>query len=69
MIIGKDPIAQEAISERVMEVSNKLENAIGGVDRLINDEKNVASLGTTLENLSSITGSLDGILYDMKDGK
>jgi len=68
-IIGKDPIAQEAISERVMEVSNKLEDAIGGVNRLISDEKNIDSIGMTLENLSSITGSLDGIVYDMREGK
>ena len=69
VVEGKDPIAQEAISERVMEVSNKLENAIGGVNRFINDGKNVDSVRITLENLSSMTGSLDDILYDMKEGK
>jgi len=69
VVVGKDPIAQEAISARVMEVSNKLENAIGGVDRLINNEKNIDSIGITLENLSSMTGSLDDIIYDMKEGK
>lgn len=68
-IIGKDPIAQEAISARVMEVSNKLELAIGGVNRLISDEKNINSIGATLENLSSLTGSLDGIVFDMREGK
>lgn len=69
VVTGKDPIAQEAISSRVMEVSNKLEQAIGGVERLINDGKNVDSIGTTLENLSSMTGNLDDILNDMKEGK
>jgi phospholipid/cholesterol/gamma-HCH transport system substrate-binding protein len=69
IIIGKDPIAQEAISTRVMEVSNKLENAIGGVDRLINDGKNVESIGETLENLSSLTGSLDEIILEVKEGE
>ena len=69
VVAGKDPIAQEAISVRVMEVSNKLENAIGGVNRLINDGKNVDSIGATLKNLSSMTGSLDEIIYDMKEGK
>lgn len=68
-IIGKDPIAQEAISERVMEVSNKLESAIGGINRLISDEQNINSIETTLKNLSSLTGSLDGIFYDMREGK
>jgi len=69
MVIGKDPIAQEAISERVMEVSGKLEDAIGGVNRLISDQENIDSIGTTLKNLSSLTGSLDSIVYDMKAGK
>ncbi|MBN1870148.1 MAG: MCE family protein [Candidatus Omnitrophica bacterium] len=69
IVLGKDPIAQEAISARVMEVSNKLENAIGGIDRLITDKNNVDSIGTTLKNLSSLTGSLDGMVFDMKEGK
>lgn len=68
-IIGKDPIAQEAISGRVMEVSDKLETAIAGVSRLISDQKNVDSIGTTLEHLSSMTGHLDDIIYGMKEGK
>jgi phospholipid/cholesterol/gamma-HCH transport system substrate-binding protein len=68
-IIGKDPIAQEAISTRVMEVSNKLESAIGGVNRLISDQKNIDSIGATLEHLSVMTGSLDDILVNMKEGK
>jgi phospholipid/cholesterol/gamma-HCH transport system substrate-binding protein len=67
-VIGKDPISQEAISSRVMEVSNKLENAIGGVNRLINDGQNVDSISTTLANLSSMTTSLDEIISDMKEG-
>ena len=69
IVIGKDPIAQEAISARVMEVSTKLENAVGGLDRLISDEKNIDSIGTTLENLSSLTGSLDSLVLDMREGK
>lgn len=69
IVIGRDPIPQERISARVMEVSNKLESAVGGIDRLISDEKNIESIGITLENLSSLTGSLDDIVLDMKDGK
>jgi phospholipid/cholesterol/gamma-HCH transport system substrate-binding protein len=68
MVIGKDPIAQEAISARVMEVSNKLESAIGGIDRLISDERNVDSITTTLASLSSMTANLDDIICDMKKG-
>jgi phospholipid/cholesterol/gamma-HCH transport system substrate-binding protein len=69
VILGKDPIAQEAISQRVMDVSNKLENAIGGIDKLIRDEKNVESIQTTLAKLSAVSTKIDDILKDMKEGK
>lgn len=67
--VGKDPIAQSAISERMMEVSMKLENTISGIDRLVSDEKNIESFGKTLENLSLLTGSLDNILYNVSEGR
>jgi len=67
-IIGKDPIAQEAISERVMEVSNKLENAIASVDKLISNEQNIDSISGTLENLSSMTGNINDIIVSLKAG-
>jgi len=68
-IIGKDPIAQSAISERMMEVSNKLESAVAGVNRIISDEKNIESIRTVLENLSLLTGSLDDIIDSVSEGK
>jgi phospholipid/cholesterol/gamma-HCH transport system substrate-binding protein len=52
-----------------MEVSSRLENAIGGIDRLVSNEKNIDSIGAALENLSLMTGNLNGILLDMKEGK
>jgi len=67
--IGKDPIAQAMLSERMMEVADQLENTISGVNRLVNDERNIESFGTTLENLSLLTGSLDDILYNVSEGK
>lgn len=68
-VIGRDPIAQSTISERMMEVADRLENAIGGFDRLVSDERNIESIGNTLENLSLLTGSLDTILYDVSEGR
>jgi len=68
-VLGKDPIAQSTISERMMEVSDKLESAVAGVNRIISDEKNIASIGVTLENLSLLSGSLDDIFYSISEGK
>jgi len=67
--VGKDPIAQAAISERMMEVSNKLESAVSGINRLVSDERNIESFSTMLENLSLLTGSLDDILYNVSEGQ
>jgi len=68
-VVGKNPIAQSAISDRMMEVSDQLENTISGINRLVSDEKNIESIKITLENLSLLTGSLDRIIYDMSEGK
>ena len=67
--MGKNPISQAEISDRVMEVSNQLENAVSGINRLVSDERNIESFGTTLENLSLLTGSLDDIIYNASEGK
>jgi phospholipid/cholesterol/gamma-HCH transport system substrate-binding protein len=67
--MGKNPISQAEISDRVMEVSNQLENAVSGINRLVSDERNIESFGTTLENLSLLTGNLDDIIYNASEGK
>ncbi len=69
IFLGKDPIAQEAISEKIMEVAGKLEDSIGGISKIVNDEKNRDSLSATFENLSRMTGSLNDILLDIRGGK
>lgn len=69
MLVGKDPIPQELISERVMEVATKIDKTFSGVSRIINDTGNQDSVKEALTNLSSITGSVDAILVDMRSGK
>lgn len=68
-MVGKDPIAQEAIAEQVMMVSKKLESAIVGFDQVVHDEQNVASIKSTLNNLSQVTGNLQDILAHVKEGQ
>jgi phospholipid/cholesterol/gamma-HCH transport system substrate-binding protein len=68
-VLGKDPVAQSALSDRMMEVSDQLESAVAGVNRLISDEKNIESIRTTLENFSLLTGSLDDIIYSISEGR
>ena len=61
-IVGIDPIAQEAIAQKVMEAAT-------GLDKMISDEKTKNSLNATLENLSLVTGNLRDITSSVKDGK
>jgi phospholipid/cholesterol/gamma-HCH transport system substrate-binding protein len=62
VIVGIDPIAQEAIAQKVMEVAS-------GLDKMIGDEKTKSSISATLENLSLVTGNLRDITSSVKDGK
>ncbi len=68
MIVGRDPILQERISNRVMEVADKAEKTIEGLSRLENDETNKKTVSTTLANLSRASGGLEDVLKNLKDG-
>lgn len=61
VMVGVDPIAQEAIAQKVMEVAS-------GLDKMISDEKTKSSISSTLENLSLVTGNLRDITSSVKDG-
>ncbi len=62
VMVGIDPIAQELIAQKVMEVAS-------GLDKMISDEKTKSSISSTLENLSLVTGNLRDITSSVKDGK
>ena len=67
--IGKNPIAQEIISDQVMAIAKKMDTTIASFNKIINDEKNQDSISATLQNLSSVTGGLNGIVSDMRASK
>lgn len=67
--IGKDPIAQEMISERVLQVTKKVESAVSGVDGMVNNEANKGNIQGLLANMNSMTGNMDEILKDIRAGK
>lgn len=62
VLIGIDPVAQEAIAQKIMEVAT-------GLDKMINDTTNKASIGDTLKNFSLLTGNLTQITSDIRDGQ
>ncbi len=68
-MMGKDPIAQSAISERIWKVAEKVESTVGGVDKMVNDEDNVQAIKQTFENLRTLTGEVNSIVIDMRAGK
>ena len=47
-IIGKDPIIQENISQRIIEIASKIEDGIDGVNNIITDKDNQHSLKMSL---------------------
>ncbi|HPN88886.1 MAG TPA: MlaD family protein [Candidatus Omnitrophota bacterium] len=68
-LIGKDPISQEAISEKIMQVSEKLDGVAGGLKGFIQDDKNTSSLSKTLENLSAVTGNFNQVMIQINKGE
>ncbi|MCA9407054.1 MAG: MCE family protein [Candidatus Omnitrophica bacterium] len=68
-VIGKNPIPQEMISEKVLTVANKIEESISGINKIINDQANVESVQRMLENLSLATGGFNDLLTDVRSGK
>lgn len=68
-VIGKNPINQEVLSEKIMLVANNLEQTIAGVNHIINDEENIASIRQTFKNLSDVTGGLKDIIVKVNTGQ
>jgi len=68
VVIGKDPIAQEILAERVMDVANQLEESILGVNQVIGDDERMENIGKTIDNLNSMTLKLDEIMAALQDG-
>ena len=62
ILMGKDPIAMEKISEMVTALAQKVDKSVDGFNRVVNNEKNQKSVETTLEALSQITSNV-------RDGK
>ena len=68
-LVGKDPISQEALSEKIMLVANKLERAVGGVDEIVNDDENQKSVRETLQNVSLMTGGFKDLIAHVNAGQ
>jgi len=66
--IGKDPIAQEMISERVMQTTKKVESAFAGLEGVVS-ETNQENIRGTLANMNLMTGNTNQILEDIRAGK
>ena len=69
VIIGKDPVSQVEISEKIMDVVKKFDKTVGGVSQIMGNENNIESISKTLSNLSMLTGNLADISKNIHEGK
>ncbi|MBF0385505.1 MAG: MCE family protein [Candidatus Omnitrophica bacterium] len=76
LFVGKDPISQEEISRKVLEVANKVDQTIGGFNLIVNDPKNKENLSNILNNFSvssenfiTTSAGIQEIVQELKDGK
>jgi phospholipid/cholesterol/gamma-HCH transport system substrate-binding protein len=68
-IIGVDPIIQEEISKKIMQVADKVEEGISGLNAIITDPENRESFKLTLKQLGLLTGNLEQILAHIQSGQ
>ncbi len=61
-LVGIDPVAQEAIAQKIMEVAT-------GLDKMINDKTIKASIGDTWNDFSLLTENLTQITSDIRGGQ
>jgi phospholipid/cholesterol/gamma-HCH transport system substrate-binding protein len=66
--LGRDPIPQEIISLRVMEVAGDIEETISGIKRFVGSEVAITHLENTVKNFSESTDSLSAILNHLEEG-
>ena len=62
VLIGRDPIAMEKISEMVTQLAQKVEKSVDGFNSVVNNEKNQQSIENALEAISQIS-------MNVRDGK
>ncbi|MCD4782038.1 MAG: MlaD family protein [Candidatus Omnitrophica bacterium] len=65
---GRDPIPQEIISLRVMEVAGDIEQTISGIRRFVGSEVAITHLENTVKNFSEATDNLSAILNNLEQG-
>ncbi len=69
VVLGKDPAIQEQITQKIIDVTSKLERGIEGLNQVINEPSNQESLKLTLTRLSSLTDRLDHLLEHVESGQ
>ena len=69
VIIGVDPILQEEISGKIIDLTVRLNESIKGVNALINDESNQESVRMTLKHLNSLSENLEHITDRIESGE
>lgn len=69
VIVGRDPIIQEQISQSIMRVSKKVENGIDGLNTVITDPGAQDGLKTALVRLGTVSSRVDDILAQVQSGE
>lgn len=68
-IIGKDPIMQAAVSEKILEVAIKVDESVAGLRTILSNEENLQSISDTLQNIAKISTGFKDIVENVKAGQ
>lgn len=68
-VMGRDPSVQAAMTDKMADIAEKLDETVAGLRTIITNEENIQSINQTLKNIASISEGLDEIAQNMKSGK
>lgn len=67
-IVGHEPVLQEDITQKILDVTTQVEKGIAGLNKIINDEENQHSIKNSLAKLSSVTEKFDRLTGQIDSG-
>jgi phospholipid/cholesterol/gamma-HCH transport system substrate-binding protein len=68
-VIGKDPVSQHDISQKVMDVADRLESSITSVNEGLLRHENVESLSRAFQSFGSMSEGLNEIIHKINEGE
>jgi len=68
-IVGQNPVMQEEIAQRILDVAGQVEKGVEGINRIVNDSGNQESIKAMLLHLSEATEKFSRLVDRVEQGE